>query len=204
MSYKRGNIEFSKTTNLNTVYRDLLGSVHRRGWQGGSFRPIKGLSEDDFVLILEEIALASWHGDGRTTTIAAITEKCQRSGLQRILKELEEGAKSGVTRLLTAFYFRQGGHESTSGEKTFEFTHKSFGEYLTVLRIIRLVETIERQVRRRDKHPADGWDERGCLTAWAEVCGPTTLEEDLYRFVEFECQRRGAETAARGKSSLSR
>jgi hypothetical protein len=48
-------------------------------------------------------------------------------GAQPRLVICQEGAQVGVTRVLTAFYFRQQGHRQ-DGERTFEFTHKSLGE----------------------------------------------------------------------------
>jgi hypothetical protein len=62
----------------------------------------------------------------QANTIRAIRERSRIAGLTRVLERFEEGAEAGVTRLLTAFYFRQYGERD--GDKTFEITHKSFGE----------------------------------------------------------------------------
>ena len=58
---------------------------------------------EDFLRVLEEIGLAAWHGDGRSTTVREIEEHCQASGVGILLKDFQEGAKAGVTRLLAAF-----------------------------------------------------------------------------------------------------
>jgi hypothetical protein len=42
-----------------------------------------------------------------------------------MLPVFEQSVSSGISTLLLAFYFRQKG--ARDGEKTFEFTHKSFG-----------------------------------------------------------------------------
>jgi hypothetical protein len=167
------------------VYRDLLTAVWERGYEGRQHKAIQGVSEENFLRILEEIALAAWHGDGRTTTVREIEEHCAGTGLKQILETFQEGAKAGVTRLLTAFYFRQKGNRR-SGDKTFEFTHKSFGEYLTARRIVRTLGNMHLQRKRRSENPDDGWDERDALKAWAEVCGPTTMERYLFTFVRDE------------------
>ncbi len=185
LSYDRGAVEFTESTSLNVVYRDLLTAVWERGYEGRTHKAIQGLSEKKFLRILEEIALAAWHGDGRTTTVQEIEEHCAGIGLKPILESFQEGAKAGVTRLLTAFYFRQKGHRR-SGDKTFEFTHKSFGEYLTARRIARTLKTMHRRRKRREEDPDDGWDERDALKAWAEVCGPTAMERYLFTFVRDE------------------
>jgi uncharacterized protein YjbI with pentapeptide repeats len=87
-----------------------------------------------------------------------------------------------VTRLLTAFYFRCSGSDST-GEETFEFTHKSFGEYLTAKRIVREVRLIQKKVTARQSDPDEGWDEREALHRWSVLCGSTTMDEYLFNFI---------------------
>lgn len=181
LSFVRGKIQFSDESNLNSIYEDLLKAVYERGWASEQHPGLKGVEERDFVRILEEIGLASWHGDRRTTTVKEIETHCDRR-LKRLLEQFQEGAKAGVTRLLTAFYFRQSG-ASTEGEKTFEFTHKSFGEYLTAKRIVRAVRHIHKQLDRRQQEPDDGWDERQALTSWATLCGPSTMDEYLFAFI---------------------
>lgn len=190
LSYDRGKVDFREETSLNVVYRDLLAAVYERGWERHGHRAIQGISEDHFLRILEEIALAAWHGDGRTTTVREIEVHCAGTGLKTILDSFQEGAKAGVTRLLTAFYFRQQGYRR-SGDKTFEFTHKSFGEYLTARRIVGTLETMALQRGRRRESPDDGWDERDALKAWAEVCGPTTMELYLFSFLRDEIRLSG-------------
>ncbi len=132
LSLRRGELQFSEETNLNAIYADLLKAIYDRGWAGHQHAAIKGIEEKDFVRILEEIALASWHGNGRTTTVREIERHCDSSNLKNSLTRFQEGfqedSKTSITRLLTAFYFRQSGHDQT-GDRTFEFTHKSFGEY---------------------------------------------------------------------------
>jgi hypothetical protein len=186
LSYRQGKLTLSADTNLNTVYADLLNAVYERGYEGENRRhtAIRDLSKDHFIRVLEEIALAAWHGDGRTTTVEEIERHCKNSGLQRLLEIFEEGAKAGVTRLLAAFYFRQSGVKGS--ERTFEFTHKSFGEYLTACRIARAMERIHKQLDRRKEDMEEGWDERAALLHWADVCGPTRMDTYLLSFLRAE------------------
>ncbi len=132
LSYSRGKVDFSETTNLNAVYEDLLKAVYERGWAGHCHISVKDMDEGQFVRILEEIAVAAWHGEGRTTTVGEAEDHCEQSGLKSLLKIFKEGAGKGQSRLFIAFYFRQAGRRSDRDQaRTFEFTHKSFGEYLT-------------------------------------------------------------------------
>lgn len=181
LSFVRGEVKFAQDSNLNFIYRDLLKAVYERGWERYPHPSLQGIEEKDFIRILEEIALASWHGDGRTTTVKDIETHCDNSGLKHLLEIFQEGAKLGVTRLLTAFYFRQSGIKES--EKTFEFTHKSFGEYLTAKRIVREVQLIHRKLEARKKDPDEGWDEREALKRWAILCGASPMDEYIFNFV---------------------
>ncbi|MFL6275615.1 MAG: pentapeptide repeat-containing protein [Blastocatellia bacterium] len=182
LSFARGNVDFAKESNLNVIYEDLLRAVHQRVWAEYPHPALKGIDEGQFFRILEEIALAAWHGDGRTTTVREIEAHCEQSGLKALLERFQEGASQGVTRLLLAFYFRQAGHR-VSGDKTFEFTHKSFGEYLTARRIVRGVQLMHDELARRREYIESGWDERGALTYWANLCGPTTMDRYIFKFL---------------------
>nr|VFJ89312.1 MAG: Pentapeptide repeat-containing protein [Candidatus Kentron sp. LFY] len=203
LSHGRGKLDFGETNTLNEIYADLLAAVHERQWEGGRRHAGSGdLEEDQFVRILEEIALAIWHGDGRTTTVDAIRARCERGRLTKYLEQFTEGAKQGVTRLLTAFYFRQAG--DIRGERTFEFTHKSFGEYLTARRLVRALARIETMSARHDEDPDDGWDERDALQHWAEITGPTAMDEYLYEFVQREVALRGEKQCRAWQGTLCR
>jgi NACHT domain len=117
LSLRRGKLEFSKGTNLNAVYADLLKAIYERGWAEHQHSSIQGINGEDFVRILEEIALAAWHGSGRTTTVRDIERHCDNSNLKNLLKRFQDGfrddSKASITRLLTAFYFRQSGHDQS-------------------------------------------------------------------------------------------
>ena len=187
LSYDRKTIAFTDETTLNQIYADLIRAVYCRQYEeGGRVNACAGgLEEREFLRILEEIALAVWHGDGRTATVAGIREKCTAGGIERYLERFQEGAEAGVTRLLTAFYFRQSDNRQ-DGDPTFEFTHKSFGEYLTALRIIRLLRKMEKERRERREDPDEGWSEKEALQHWTGFSAITEMDRDLLRFISNE------------------
>ncbi len=190
LSFTRGRLDFTKDVNLNAVYADLLAAVHERGYEKRrSYGPIRHMRPDEFCRVLEEIGLAAWHGDGRTTTVREIEDHCRASGLGGLLDVFQDGAKAGVTRLLAAFFFRQYG-QRPSGDPTFVFTHKSFGEYLTARRIVRAIERIHRELERRYRSLDEGWDEREALKHWAHLCGPSAMSKYLYDFILKEMELR--------------
>lgn len=192
LAIQRGLLKFSSNISLNLIYADLLHAIYERGWSTVQHATLRGMEEREFNRVLEEIALASWHGDGRTTTIKEIQTHCEQSGTLSLLDRFQGGLvndrRSAITQLLTAFYFRQSGQDA-SGERTFEFTHKSFGEYLTARRLVREIRLIHRQLDERDKDPDYGWEIREALRRWLILTGTSAMDTYLYSFLKGEIQQ---------------
>lgn len=189
LSFERDKLRFSKDTNLNEIYGDLLDAVYERGYEQREHRVVEGINKQEFIGVLEEVALACWHGNGRTATVAEIETYCDNSGLKQVLDRFKssfsEDSKANVTRLLTAFYFRESG-DFRDGEKTFEFTHKSFGEYLAIKRLIGEFQLICDDLEERRRNFRRGCDEREALVRWATLCGPSALTKYLFSFIKDE------------------
>jgi uncharacterized protein YjbI with pentapeptide repeats len=204
LSFTRNRLDFSKDINLNAIYADLLAAVHERGYEKRrSYGPIRHMKPEDFCRVLEEVGLAAWHGDGRTTTVREIEGHCRASGLGALLDVFQEGAKSGVTKLLAAFFFRQYGQRA-SGDPTFIFTHKSFGEYLTARRVVRAIERVNRELLSRYQNPDGGWDEREALKHWAQICGPSPMSPYLHAFLLNEMKLRPADQIVEWQTRLAK
>ena len=207
LTFERGEVQFSQETNLNNIYENLLKAVYERGYEKNSpgHRAIEGITEKDFVLILMEIALSCWHGNGRTTTVIEIKEHCENNGLKNLLKNFQDSFKSdsqgSITRLLTAFYFRESG-DLRGSEKTFEFTHKSFGEYLTARRIVDRVKQIHKKLQDSENDYDNDYDPRQALIAWATLCGPTAIDEYLFSFVVNQMQLQSPDEVKQWQKTL--
>ena len=186
LSLERDKLQFKEETNLNEIYADLLDAVYERAYEKHGYRVTEGIEKNEFIAILEEIALACWHGIGRTTTVQEIENHCDNSGLRDILNRFQqsfrEDSRASITRLLTAFYFRRSG-DLRGNEDTFEFTHKSFGEYLTAKRIVEEVRLIHEELEERKKNFRKGCDQRDALVKWAALCGSSVMDEYLFRFI---------------------
>ena len=186
LSYERDKLKFTADTNLNEIYADLLEAVYKRRYEKHGYRPLEGISIEEFIGILEEIALACWHGNGRTTTVKEIESHCKNSGLSQVLdnfqKSFEQDSQACITRLLAAFYFRESGG-IRDREKTFEFTHKSFGEYLTAKRIVEEVKNIYEDLEVRRQNFRKGCNESDALVRWATLCGLSPMSKYLFNFV---------------------
>ena len=187
LTYQSGNLDFSKDPNLNEIYSELLNDVYSRGYSGGKHRTVSEMEKEQFCVIMEEIALSAWHGKERTTTVAEINKHFESSGKKELLKKFISDAEQGVISLLAAFYFRQAG-QNVQGSQTFEFTHKSFGEYLTAQRIVRQLEKIHEDIEENEK---DIYREKGksikqCLVEWVKIFGAKTPDYDLIKFIQNE------------------
>jgi len=182
LSYCEGGLDFSQEINLNQIYAGLVKAVHERGYEGRRHAGVRHMELTEFFLMLEEVALAAWHGDGRSTTIGEIEQHCREAGYAKQLDAFRDGAERGITRLLAAFFFRQHG-ERQRGDPTFVFTHKSFGEYLAARRLVRAMEDIvEERERRESKGGGKGWSEADALERWLKLCGPTAVSRYLHRY----------------------
>ncbi|MDB9544719.1 pentapeptide repeat-containing protein [Microcystis aeruginosa CS-1036] len=207
LTFERGEVQFSQETNLNNIYENLLKAVYERGYEKNSpgHRAIEGITEKDFVLILMEIALSCWHGNGRTTTVREIEEHCENNGLKNLLKNFQDSFQSdsqgSITRLLTAFYFRESG-DLRGSEKTFEFTHKSFGEYLTARRIVDRVKQIHKKLQDSENDYDNDYDPRQALIAWATLCGSTAIDEYLFSFIVNQMQLQSPDEVKQWQKTL--
>ncbi len=179
-------LKISDKTTLNEIYADLFKAVYERE-KKRAYSDIDKLEIDTFYQILEEIGLAIWHNAGRVTAIASIEKLCVRSELEHHLEVFGGNTKRGVTRLLITFFFRQ---DRQDGDETFEFTHKSFGEYLVARRLVRMLMRTHKKLleenRQHSGDPEESWDEREALKQWAELCGPTSMDSDLLKLVQAE------------------
>lgn len=185
LSYLRQDIKFTADTNLNQIYADLLDSVHERKYTGSrTHTGINNLEKNNFIRILEEIALVVWHENGRTASIDKIMVRCKEAGIASYFDEFKGDAESGVIRLLMAFYFRE--FDGSQGYKTFEFTHKSFGEYLTARRIMLELEIMLDEVERGRNRPGSGWTLEDAFEKWIRLCGQQPIDGYLSDFLEGE------------------
>ena len=131
--------------NINVIYDKILQRVHRRKYvETGRHRSIDDqISEDDYFQIMENIACSAWRkGDERTTTRQAINEQfeLQPQKLKNLWEQYVNEAPQSrdVEALLSSFYFKK--KDGESDDSLYEFTHKSFGEYLMAKHIIRKLD----------------------------------------------------------------
>jgi uncharacterized protein YjbI with pentapeptide repeats len=206
LSFARDKLNFNESLNLNDVYADLMTAVYERGYEGKRGRvheSIKHITEKNFVRVMEEVGLAAWHGsDGRAVSLNEIQQHCMDSGMGALIETFTEGAEAGITKLLAAFFFRKSGSHA-SGDATFVFTHKSFGEYLTAMRIIRGIENIVKQLQQREEDYDTGLDTTEGVLKWAKLLGPAPMTEYIAKFLKKAILKKSREELEKWKESLT-
>jgi len=176
---QEGGPDLKPDARRNDLYARLINEVWHRPWSGRVPHPVgQHLSFEAFERVLEEIALAMWQA-GRTRTISAekVREACQRAGLADALARMEDEARSGAANLLTMFYFRR--TNQSQGEDTFEFTHRTFGEYLLACRLRREIDSYA-------QHLGGGEGVASLLDPWLAIAGPAPLDGDIVEFLREE------------------
>ena len=197
LAWKKDAARFNQDTNLNEIYEILMQGVYERQYGQDQHIGAKGLNEGEFFQILEEIAVCAWQSnkDVRVTTTQKIETHIEgNSSTKALLEKYKTAAQGGITRLLTAFYFRKYGTEVGTGEETFEFTHKSFGEYLTARALVELLDELDYEMRKvtdtRSRRNVDKFDEEKALELWVKITGPTTANGNLKEFIFNEIRYR--------------
>jgi len=196
----RGLLPADRQPGLAGLYDTLLHEVYDRRWGEQGVRPGLApegsrrelLSFQDFDELLQAIALAAWHQGGRAVTETEGWRYAEASNLADIVARLRAAdAKGGLHGFLVAFYARRS--SSIAGEPSFEFTHKSFAEYLAARRAVREVIHAVAQLARQAAGRHLGWTPDEALKHLAAHFGPRALDSDLLRFVPSELARQLSE-----------
>jgi hypothetical protein len=181
--------EHAGEVNRNAIYADLFQGVVERRHAGLQPLPATIELQADFSEVMELIATTAWYGDGRTASVEEIQRHCPKHLKSAIKPYLE--SDTGIARLIAAFYYQRtepGGRRRDA----IEFTHRSFGEYLTARRLVHMVEEINQELSKGSRH----YDEGKALEEWFELTHHAAMDVDLLRFVRDEIRLRHAQAAA--------
>ena len=183
--------------NRNEIYASLFEDVANRRHAGGKTLASTVELKQDFIETMEIIATAAWYGDGRAATVEDIRRYCP----QYLKMPLERFLQSdvGMARLVAAFYF-QHAEPRLKHRNAFEFTHKSFGEYLVARRIVRTIKDVHEhleQTRRLTDPKAEA------LKSWFDLTCHKAVDFDLLKFLRDEIQLCAPECVKKWLQTLS-
>ncbi len=163
------------TVNRNAIYAKLFADVANRR-HGHAPLAARTEQKDRFDRMMEAIAVAAWHGDGRTASFDEVRACCP-AALKDEIDTMKQ--KGGFHRLIAAFYIQE--FEGAQHRNAIEFTHKSFGEYLTARRLVREIAEIDENLR-----PGRRYSDDDALKDWFALCKDRPLTFDLLRFLRDE------------------
>ncbi|NQV21768.1 MAG: pentapeptide repeat-containing protein, partial [Rhodospirillales bacterium] len=168
--------------NPNRIYETLLSRVWERGWGGGPEGPVKALRDQkDFDVLMETMALATWQGDARENRVATAENfkiALSVTGAHEAWDRFQRDDGGDVSNLALTFYFKRSDKDSQG----FEFTHKSFSEYLVARLLFRIAtELADDVIRGRLGHDA-------LLGVWLKLAGPSHISEYMVPFLHNEAR----------------
>ena len=169
----------SAAENRNLIYKRLIDEVWQRGWGAqGNVNNRQGagkhLSKPDFNKLMETIALAAWlGGDARVASEEGFRSAIRFMQSQEAWESFNNDGGDDVANLAMNFYLKS----KDESHRGFEFTHKSFGEYLAARAIISVAEDISSQIPR--------YTER-VLPEWIGATGGGRLTPEILEFIRDE------------------
>lgn len=174
--------------NKAKLYNILLNGVFNRAPIGTGIVNRHTLSRyfdsvDEFIDIMSDIAIAMWHSNTRQVTLDVVKKYCDNFGHDKILAKLGDisGIASGI-KLLMVFYSRRTGY--IGDMESFEFTHKSFSEYLVARHIVKTFKKMSDRINYKDYYEGDA--DKHELEIWGNLCGESCLDMDTIGLIEDE------------------
>lgn len=176
--------------NRADLYLSLIGDVHKREWAERRDIPRTIRDWEPFVSLMEHVAIACWHGTGRAASESEILNrlpKAQQKDFRELLTRSAPGSSGRDSDIedigsgLVEFYFAP---FLQDGERWFDFTHKSFQEYLVARALLNAAVTNE------------ALNEQEREQAWLAVAaGNGRPDMDLIALMRAEAGRRFADEA---------
>ncbi|CAO3372019.1 pentapeptide repeat-containing protein [Azospirillum argentinense] len=161
------------------LFNRVLERVNRRS-DSLALEAIDGLERDKLEWMLEEVAIAAWHnGSDRTVPIHVVEKRLTEAKLHEELDRLTGNRNYALTCLLDSFFCHA---HAGKTHRAVEFTHKSFGQFLTARRIKREVAAIHDLLSENGNQR----NQLACLRNWLALCGPTAMDHDLLDFLRSE------------------
>lgn len=161
----------------HALYREMFDYVYQRIHKSPTQGPdaVACIRKIDYEIILEEISIAAWHTDDRAVTKANLDSHFKSSEQGDLLKQHFGTIREGIGVILNSFFI-QPDREDMGG---YEFTHKSFREYLTARRLVRQVARMHDCLTRSP----DIYRPKTALKEWLGLTGPVAMSFELLDFL---------------------
>gem|GEM_PF-1713844 len=177
----------SEEFNPASLYDAMLHGVFWNEWNQNTTLEKIGASDPEavasFIILMEEVALATFQNDTRRASridvnrlIKFSDHHSKDSARQALALVVPRGSLVSFERALVTFYLRaaEGGSKS---DQVFEFTHKSFAEYLLARRLLRAAAHTNQRAL----------DESSSI--WAKTFGGTQISRNAITLLRHEATR---------------
>jgi hypothetical protein len=170
-------------SNVHDLYRIIFEEVRKTPHRdrGRPREAVDRLNRPDYDICLEEVAVLAWKTGDRSVGITALENHFRGDENLRGLMDVFEDIREGLYAILDTFYVSP----DASGPRSFEFTHKSFREYLTSRRIVRLFSELADEY----SHNPRRFKARNALRECLSLFGDTEVDDDLALFLGSEFGR---------------
>lgn len=158
------------------IFGSLFEKIHARN-KGKNLISAKGLESEDFFILLESLGLTAWHGSGRTGTDDHF-RKVRKAFAGREKKFQSLGAAEMDNVAMQIHTRRDFGQN-----ESFEFIHKSFGEYLAGRALLTAGLKIARKLMDEDQ-PED------VAPLWLTIVGSGNMTNQVLGFLRSEAEKR--------------
>ena len=179
--------------NRNDIYDKIIRDIlDPKKWKSSPKRnPI--LNYENFRKVLQYISLATWqNGTSKEATVSAIksaigTKIDVARSFEKLLTFNQEDSKDIHSAILiTAFYYRIAQKQNADEEPEFEFTHKTFSEYLLVSLLFDQFEIlVELEYSDADKNV-----KQDAIWEWLRLVDAGPQTNDLAAFIVDEAKSR--------------
>jgi uncharacterized protein YjbI with pentapeptide repeats len=196
-TYENNLLDFSKEFSINDLFSILIKKTYDMSWKdiiNIKLSPLHVIDFDEFYYFLEYIGLLTWQSTKRIITYKELIDNCRNDeelysivnkvGKSLVFSYQDEKIKEGIYTLMLSFYFSKS--SGLENETSFEFSHKSFGDYLATSSIIKNVVKVfsifEGNINKLESN-------QNAISALTELLGENQITNGLYNFLEPEIKK---------------
>lgn len=167
--------------NTNLIYKGLMNSVYERGWGDGIQKrlgPGKSMTLSEFNTLMQSFGLAAWlGGDARVASETDFLNTLKITRGDAAWEVFKRDNGTDINNLALNFYLKS----NELSHRGFEFTHKSFGEYLAARQIVEFAFSIFDLVDRSMD---------AAIQEWFKATKTGIISFEILRFIENEIRLR--------------
>lgn len=140
-SYENKVFDYTQHVSVTDLYEFFVEKVYKNVWKD-SVSTATIISKTAFIDFLQEVAICSWHSGEQVIPLEAVEARCNTTYFRQIIKEMTntENYSEGIVNLLVLFYVDE--KDGIEGERSFEFTHKSFCDFFVGKKIATSICTL--------------------------------------------------------------